>query len=77
MDAAGQLIDPPTLWNHGDKDGLVKLKQSVQIYEGFQNTGATTGMYMNKGAGHGFKGGDDVRATKALIEWYYTGICGN
>ncbi len=62
--------DPPTLLIHGDKDGLVKLSQSQQIHDAFRQTGVTSELIVIEGAGHGFKGGDNTRATNALVEWF-------
>lgn len=62
--------DPPTLLIHGDKDELVKLKQSEQIHEAFRKTGVTSEMIVIEGAAHGFKGDDNIRASKALVEWF-------
>jgi len=62
--------DPPTLLIHGDKDELVKLKQSEQIHEAFRKTGVTSEMIVIEGAAHGFKGDDNIRATKSLVEWF-------
>ena len=62
--------DAPTLLVHGDRDTLVKLKQSEQVHEAFQKAGVTSELIVLEGAGHGFKGDDTVRATKALVAWF-------
>jgi len=62
--------DPPTLLIHGDKDELVKLKQSEQIHEALRKTGVTSELIVIEGAAHGFKGDDNIRATKSLVEWF-------
>lgn len=62
--------DAPTLLVHGDKDTLVKLKQSEQVHEAFQTAGVTSELIVLKNAEHGFKGDDNVRATKALVAWF-------
>ena len=62
--------DPPTLLVHGDEDTLVKLKQSEQMHEAFQKAGVTSELILLAGAGHGFKGDDKARATKALVAWF-------
>ena len=62
--------DAPTLLIHGDKDELVKLNHSQQIHEAFGKTGVTSELIVIEGAAHGFKGDDNTRATKALVEWF-------
>ena len=62
--------DPPTLLIHGDKDTLVKLDNSQKILEAFGKTGVKSELIVIEGAGHGFKGDENVCATKAMIEWF-------
>lgn len=62
--------DPPTLLIHGDKDELVNLNQSQYIYDAFRTNGVTGQLIVIEGAGHGFKGEDDARAAKALVDWF-------
>lgn len=64
--------DPPTLLIHGDKDELVNISHSRNIYEAFQTNGVTSQLIVLEGAGHGFKGQDDARAAKALVAWFDT-----
>jgi dipeptidyl aminopeptidase/acylaminoacyl peptidase len=62
--------DPPALLIHGDKDTLVKLDQSRQIHEAFQKIGVTSELIVLEGAGHGFRGDDDTRATNEVVAWF-------
>lgn len=62
--------DPPTLLLHGDKDALVPINQSEQIYQAFQQHRVTSQFIVIPGAGHGFQGDDAKRATAATVEWF-------
>ncbi len=62
--------DPPTLLIHGDKDNLVKLEQSQQMYDALQRTGVPSELIVLEGAGHGFSGDNDARATRELVAWF-------
>ena len=48
----------------------MKFKQSEQMHEAFQKNGVTSELMVLEGAGHGFKGDDKIRATKAMVEWF-------
>jgi dipeptidyl aminopeptidase/acylaminoacyl peptidase len=62
--------DPPTLLIHGDQDTLVPLTHSQRILAAFQREGVTSELIVIPGAGHGFRGGDEARATEALVSWF-------
>lgn len=62
--------DPPTLLIHGDKDELVNFNQSQYIYDAFRTNDVTCQLIVMEGAGQGFKGEDDARAAKALVNWF-------
>lgn len=62
--------DPPTLLIHGNKDELVPMAQSEQIYAAFQQSRVTSQLIVINGGGHGFKGADADRANKATAEWF-------
>jgi acetyl esterase/lipase len=62
--------DPPTLLIHGDKDGLVKLKNSEDILAAFKKESVPCDLIVMPGAGHGFPGEQGKQASKALIEWF-------
>jgi acetyl esterase/lipase len=62
--------DPPTLLIHGNKDELVPIGQSEQIYAAFQQNKVTSQFIVIEGGGHGFRGADADRANKATAEWF-------
>jgi acetyl esterase/lipase len=62
--------DPPTLLIHGDKDDLVKIKNSEEILEAFKKEGVPCDLIVEHGAGHGFAGEQANEASKALIKWF-------
>lgn len=62
--------DPPTLLVHGTADELVPLSHSERILAAFQKEGVTAELLVLEGAGHGFRGEDEVKATAALVEWF-------
>ncbi len=62
--------DAPTLLIHGDKDLLVPLAHSENILAEFKKQKVASELVVIPGAGHGFKGEDDVRAREAMIAWF-------
>lgn len=62
--------DPPTLLLHGNRDELVPLGQSEQIYRAFQEHHVASQFIVVEGAGHGFQGADAKRAGAAMVEWF-------
>jgi acetyl esterase/lipase len=62
--------DPPTLLIHGDKDDLVKLKNSEDIDAALKKEGVPCELIVIKGAGHGFPGEQGKQASDALIKWF-------
>ena len=62
--------DPPTLLIHGNKDELVPIRQSEQIYTEFQTQRVPSQLLVIDGGGHGFKGDDADKANKATAEWF-------
>jgi acetyl esterase/lipase len=62
--------DPPTLLIHGDKDDLVKLKNSEDIEAALKKEGVVCELIVIKGAGHGFPGEQGKQASDALIKWF-------
>jgi dipeptidyl aminopeptidase/acylaminoacyl peptidase len=55
---------------HGDKDDLVPLQHSKDVYAAFQEAGVTTDLIVLPGAGHGFQGEDAKKAADALVAWF-------
>ncbi len=51
--------DPPFLIMHGDKDMLVPLHQSELLHEALKKEGVYSSLYVVKGGGHGFRGGEE------------------
>lgn len=62
--------DPPTLLVHGDKDWLVPLWHSEKMCEALKQKDVACELLVIEGAGHGFRGKDSERASKAMIEWF-------
>ena len=62
--------DSPTLLIHGDKDDLVKLKNSEDIEAALKKEGVACELIVIKGAGHGFPGEQGKQASDALIKWF-------
>jgi acetyl esterase/lipase len=62
--------DPPTLLIHGDKDDLVKLKNSEDIEAALKKEDVPCDLIVMKGAGHGFGGEQGKEASEALVKWF-------
>jgi len=62
--------DPPALLIHGDKDPLVPISHSQDIYRLMQQTGVKSEFITLPGAGHGFTGADAAKATAAMVTWF-------
>jgi acetyl esterase/lipase len=62
--------DAPTLLIHGDKDDLVKIKNSEQIQEAFKREGVPCDLIVMHGGGHGYAGEQPSEAFEALIKWF-------
>jgi acetyl esterase/lipase len=62
--------DAPALMIHGDKDTLVTLDHSEKILKEFEEQKVTAELIVIDGAGHGFRGKDNKRASDALVGWF-------
>jgi len=62
--------DPPTLLIHGDNDELVTIDHSEKILAEFKKHKVTSKLLVIKGAGHGFRGEDNKRASDAMVAWF-------
>jgi len=62
--------DAPSLLIHGDKDTLVKLEHSEKILAAFKEKSVPAELIVIPGAGHGFRGEDEVRARTAMLAWF-------
>lgn len=62
--------DPPTLLIHGDSDKLVPIDHSEKILAEFEKHKVTSELLVIKGAGHGFRGEDNKRASDAMVAWF-------
>ncbi len=62
--------DPPTLLIHGDQDKLVPIIHSENIMKQFQKQKVPAELLVIKGAAHGFRGKDQVRASQAVVKWF-------
>jgi acetyl esterase/lipase len=78
LDAAAQYSpllhvtpdDAPTLLVAGDRDELVPIKHSQDIYAALKEKDVTSEFVVLEGAGHGFAGKDAERATRELVAWF-------
>lgn len=62
--------DPPTLLIHGDQDDLVPLEHSTNMLETLKEHNIACNLVIIEGAGHGFQGDDQQRASEALVNWF-------
>ena len=62
--------DAPTLLVVGDKDTLVPMEHSENIYAAFQKVKVSSELIVIEGAGHGFGGEYRERALKELAAWF-------
>lgn len=62
--------DSATLLVAGDKDTLVPIKHSHNIYAAFQKVNVSSQLVVLEGAGHGFKQEHRKRALKELVSWF-------
>ncbi|MBV9122601.1 MAG: alpha/beta hydrolase fold domain-containing protein [Planctomycetes bacterium] len=60
--------DPPFLIMHGDKDPLVPLKQSQELYQALKKAGVDATLEVIPGAGHGFGGPDINRKVEEFFD---------
>jgi acetyl esterase/lipase len=62
--------DPPTLFVHGDADGLVPLSASKSMHAELEKLEVETNLLVIEGGRHGFRGENRDRATKAAADWF-------
>jgi len=62
--------DAPTLLVVGDKDGLVPMQHSENIYAAFEKANVPSQLIVLEGAGHGFRKGHAERAVNELVAWF-------
>jgi acetyl esterase/lipase len=62
--------DPPTLLIHGDKDELVPISNSQNIFDALKKSNVKTDFITIPGAGHGFRGDDAKRARLLTVSWF-------
>jgi acetyl esterase/lipase len=62
--------DAPALMIHGTKDDLVPIKHSHDMHEALKASGVEANVLVIDEAGHGFQGEDELRATKATVDWF-------
>ena len=68
--------DPPTLLIHGDKDDLVPISHSQNLYKALQDTGIKSEFVTIEGAGHGFRGADAQRSNALTLAWFEQTLLG-
>jgi len=61
---------PPTLLVHGTADDHVPYEQAVWMRDRLAACGVDTDLVTLQGAGHGFKGADEVKAERVLVEFF-------
>jgi len=62
--------DPPTLLVHGDRDDLVPLNNSERMKTAFVQEKVPTELLIIRGAGHGFRGEDQINCQNAMLDWF-------
>ena len=62
--------DAPTLLIAGDKDDLVPIQHSENIYRAFEEKKVEAKFVPIEGAGHGFQGDDLKRAMEEMVSWF-------
>lgn len=62
--------DPPALLIHGDRDELIPLTNSQQMYATLRENGVATELIVLEGAGHLFDGEHAMRARRETAEWF-------
>ena len=60
--------DCPTLHVHGDKDPLVPHQQSQALHEALTKAGADSTLVIVEGAGHGFRGPDQLKRVQEFFD---------
>lgn len=62
--------DAPTLLLHGDRDRMVRLRESEQMKAALEEVEVEVELIVFEGAGHGFRGEQARRATEATVAWF-------
>ncbi len=62
--------DPPVLLIHGDKDELVPLANSEHMRAALEKVGVVNEVVVIEGAGHGFRGEDQVRSRGETVGFF-------
>jgi len=62
--------DAPALLLHGDRDRLVRLRQSELMKAALEEVDVDVELIVFEGAGHGFQGEQARRATAATVDWF-------
>jgi acetyl esterase/lipase len=62
--------DPPTLLIHGDKDELVNISHSQNMYKALQTAGVKSDFVTMPGAAHGFRGADAEKSDALMLAWF-------
>lgn len=60
--------DPPFLIMHGDRDETVPPNQSEALHAALKKAGVPSTLQILKGAGHGFRGEDAIRAVEEFFD---------
>jgi acetyl esterase/lipase len=62
--------DPPTLLIHGDKDELVNISHSQNMFKALQEAGVKSEFVTMPGAPHGFRGADAEKSDALMLAWF-------
>ena len=69
--------DPPVLLIHGDGDELVPLANSERMSAALDKVGVANELIVIEGAGHGFRGADQVRSREETVRFFRSNLVGS
>lgn len=69
--------DPPVLLIHGDGDELVPLANSEGMSAALDKAGVANEVIVIEGAGHGFRGADQVRSREETVRFFRSNLVGS
>ncbi|MYE10518.1 MAG: alpha/beta hydrolase [Gammaproteobacteria bacterium] len=69
--------DPPVLLIHGDEDELVPLANSEGMSAALDEVGLANEVIVIEGAGHGFRGADQLRSREETVRFFRRHLVGS
>ena len=69
--------DPPVLLIRGDEDELVPLANSERMSAALDKVGVANEVIVIEGAGHGFRGADQVRSREETVRFFGRNLVGS